>query len=228
MDKQQIINQLSNMQADYKPNDNVLNQLEHISLIAVVGPTGAGKSTLVRRSGLPFVIGDTTRAPRDGEIQGRDYNFRSDIGNLVQEIQDGEFVQYVVQRETEVYGTKASSYPPSGACAMSIVASALPQFRTLGFSTIIPVYIVPPNHTEWMKRISNHRDKDLEARLMEAKESLRVALADSSYVFIVNDELESAVVLLKAVVRGSIDQTASAKARVSANVLYEHIQKVIR
>ncbi len=216
------------MQADYKPNDNVLNQLEHISLIAVVGPTGAGKSTLVRRSGLPFVIGDTTRAPRDGEIQGRDYNFRSDIGNLVQEIQDGEFVQYVVQRETEVYGTKASSYPPSGACAMSIVASALPQFRTLGFSTIIPVYIVPPNHTEWMKRISNHRDKDLEARLMEAKESLRVALADSSYVFIVNDELESAVVLLKAVVRGSIDQTASAKARVSANILYEHIQKVIR
>lgn len=216
------------MQADHKPNDNVLNQLEHISLIAVVGPTGAGKSTLVRRSGLPFVIGDTTRAPRDGEIQGRDYNFRSDIGNLVQEIQDGEFVQYVVQRETEVYGTKASSYPPSGACAMSIVASALPQFRTLGFSTIIPVYIVPPNHTEWMKRISNHRDKDLEARLMEAKESLRVALADSSYVFIVNDELESAVVLLKAVVRGSIDQTASAKARVSANILYEHIQKVIR
>ena len=216
------------MQADYKPNDNVLNQLEHISLIAVVGPTGAGKSTLVRRSGLPFVIGDTTRAPRDGEIQGRDYNFRSDIGNLVQEIQDGEFVQYVVQRETEVYGTKASSYPPSGACAMSIVASALPQYRTLGFSTIIPVYIEPPNHTEWMKRISNHRDKDLEARLMEAKESLRVALADSSYVFIVNDELESAVVLLKAVVRGSIDQTASAKARVSANILYEHIQKVIR
>ena len=216
------------MQADYKPNDNVLNQLEHISLIAVVGPTGAGKSTLVRRSGLPFVIGDTTRAPRDGEIQGRDYNFRSDISNLVQEIQDGEFVQYVVQRGAEVYGTKASSYPPSGACAMSIVASALPQFRTLGFSTIIPVYIVPPNHTEWMKRISNHRDKDLEARLMEAKESLRVALADSSYVFIVNDELESAVVLLKAVVRGSIDQTASAKARVSANVLYEHIQKVIR
>jgi len=228
MDKQQIINQLSNMQADYKPNDNVLSQLEHISLIAVVGPTGAGKSTLVRRSGLPFVIGDTTRAPRDGEIQGRDYNFRSDIGNLVQEIQDGEFVQYVVQRGAEVYGTKASSYPPSGACAMSIVASALPQFRTLGFSTIIPVYIVPPNHTEWMKRISNHRDKDLEARLMEAKESLRVALADSSYVFIVNDELESAVVLLKAVVRGSIDQTASAKARVSANILYEHIQKVIR
>ncbi len=216
------------MQADYKPNDNVLSQLEHISLIAVVGPTGAGKSTLVRRSGLPFVIGDTTRAPRDGEIQGRDYNFRSDIGNLVQEIQDGEFVQYVVQRGAEVYGTKASSYPPSGACAMSIVASALPQFRTLGFSTIIPVYIVPPNHTEWMKRISNHRDKDLEARLMEAKESLRVALADSSYVFIVNDELESAVVLLKAVVRGSIDQTASAKARVSANILYEHIQKVIR
>lgn len=228
MDKQLVISKLSELQQTYSPNEDVLSQLSHINLIAVVGPTGAGKSTLVRRSGLPFVIGDTTRAPRDGEIQGRDYNFRSDLPSLVSEIENGEFVQFVVQRGTEVYGTKASSYPPNGACAMSIVASSLPTFRKLGFSTVTPVYIVPPNHTEWMKRISNHRDKDLESRLMEAKESLRVALADSSYVFVVNDELESAVVLLKAIVRGSIDQTASAKARVAASTLYEHIQRVIR
>lgn len=228
MDKQLVISKLSELQDSYRPNDEVISQLSHINLIAVVGPTGAGKSTLVRQSELPFVIGDTTRAPRDGEIQGRDYNFRSDLSNLVQEIDRGEFVQFVVQRGTEVYGTKASSYPPSGACAMSIVASAIPRFRQLGFATITPVYIVPPSHTEWMKRISNHRDKDLESRLLEAKESLRIALSDSSYVFIVNDDLNSAVTLLRAVVRGLVDQTASARARGSANVLYEHIQRVIR
>lgn len=228
MDKQLLISKLTELQANYQPNEEVLEHLSHINLFAVVGPTGAGKSTLVRRSGLPFVIGDTTRPPRDGEIQGRDYNFRSDLLNMAQEIENGEFVQFVVQRGSEVYGTKASSFPPSGACAMSIVATSLANFRTLGFASVTPVYIVPPNHTEWMRRISNHKDKDLESRLLEAKESLKAALSDSSYVFIVNDDLESAITLLKAVVRGSVDQTASARARVSANNLYEHIQKVIR
>lgn len=228
MDKQTAIAKLVDLQPNYKANDNVLQQLSHINLIAVVGPTGAGKSTIVRKSGLPFVIGDTTRAPREGEIQGRDYNFRTDFNNLVQEIDNGEFVQFVVQRGTEIYGTKATSYPPSGACAMSILARALPNFRELGFGSVTPVYIVPPNHTEWMKRISAHKDKDLESRLLEAKESLKIALSDSSYVFIVNEDLDSAVAALVGVIRGSVDQTESARSRNAASSLYEHIQRVIR
>lgn len=228
MDKQVLISELLELQKTYQPNDAVRDRLSHINLIAVVGPTGAGKSTLVRRAGLPFVIGDTTRAPRDGEIQGRDYNFRPDFLGMVDEIKRGEFVQYVVLRESEIYGTRASSYPASGACLMPIVSSALATFRQLGFYTVTPVYIVPPNHTEWMRRISTHMDKDLESRLLEAKDSLREALSDSSYVFIINDDLEAAMTLLQAVVRGSVDQVASSRARASANTLYEHIQRVIR
>lgn len=228
MDKQTAISTLHNLQGSYKANPDVLAQLSHVNLIAVVGPTGAGKSTVVRRSGLPYVIGDTTRAPRDGEVQGHDYNFRTDLNNLVEEVQRGEFVQYVIQRETEFYGTKATSFPPTGACAMSVVASAVPSFKKLGFASVTPVYIVPPSHTEWMRRISAHRDKDLEARLLEAKESLKAALSDSSYVFILNDNLDAAVAALAGVVRGSVDQTASARSRSAANTLYEHLQKVIR
>lgn len=228
MDKQTAIAQVQGIQDSYHANESVASQLSHVNLIAVVGPTGAGKSTVVRQSGMPFVIGDTTRAPREGEIQGRDYNFRTDFKNVIDEIQRGEFVQFVVQRGTEIYGTKASSYPASGACAMSILASQLEKFRKLGFATVVPVYIVPPNHTEWMHRISAHRDKDLESRLMEAKESLKAALSDPTYVFILNDDLNTAVEALRSVVRGSVDQTASARARAAANTLYEHLQRVIR
>lgn len=228
MDKQTAVTQVMGLQDSYRANEIVLQQLSHINLIAVVGPTGAGKSTIVRQSGLPFVIGDTTRAPREGEVQGRDYNFRSDFNNVVEEIKRGEYVQFVVQRGTEIYGTRASSFPGSGACAMSILATQLPKFRELGFASVIPVYIVPPNHSEWMRRISSHRDKDLESRLMEAKESLRSALADPSYIFIMNDSLTAAIEALRSVVRGSVDQTASARARSGASTLYEHLQKVIR
>lgn len=228
MDKQSIIARLNSLQETYQANDQVKAQLAHIKLIAVVGPTGAGKSTVVRQSGLPFVIGDTTRAPREGEIQGRDYNFRTDLNNLLGEIERGEFIQYVIQRETEFYGTKSTSYPSSGVCAMSIIASAQPMFRQLGFASVIPVYIVPPSHSEWMRRISAHKDKDLESRLLEAKESLTVALNDPSYVFIMNDDLNSAIASLQAVARGAINQTESAHARANANTLFGFLQKVIR
>lgn len=228
MDKQTAIDRLRELQATYQANDQVRAQLSHLTLIAVVGPTGAGKSTVVRHSGLPFVIGDTTRAPREGEIQGRDYNFRTDLNNLVAEIERGEFVQFVVQRETEIYGTKATSYPSSGVVAMSVLARVLPAFRSFGFASVIPVYIVPPSHTEWMKRISAHRDKDLESRLLEAKESLQVALNDPSYVFILNDDLNTAVASLQAVARGAVNQTASAQARAAANTLFGYLEKVIR
>lgn len=228
MDKQTVIDRVRQLQDGYKANDQVLAQLKGITLLAVVGPTGAGKSTVVRSSGIPFVIGDTTRAPRDGEIHGRDYNFRTDLNNLVSEIEQGDFVQFVIQRGTEIYGTKATSFPSSGVCAFSVLASELPKFQELGFASVLPVYIVPPSHTEWMHRISAHRDRDLEARLLEAKESLQAALKDPAYVFILNDNLNSAVAALQAVARGAVNQTDSARARNAASELYDHLQKTIR
>jgi guanylate kinase len=228
MDKQTFLARVNELLPSYQPNQEVRDQLARVNLIAIVGPTGAGKSTITRQSGLPYVVGDTTRPARENEVHGRDYNFRSDLGAVLKEIEDGEYVQLVLQRETELYGTKVTSYPAEGVCAMSVIATAVPEFRTLGFNIVRPVYVVPPNHTEWMRRIATHRDKDLEARLMEAKESLFAALNDPAFIFLLNDNLDSAVTSLRKIASGSIDPTTSARARSSANTLYEHLQKVIR
>lgn len=228
MDKQTFMARASELIRNYKPNPEVKAQLARVKLIALVGPTGAGKSTVTRQSGIPYVIGDTTRPPREGEVQGRDYNFRTDFEAMLREIESGEYAQLVTQRGSEVYGTKANSYPAEGVCAMSVIATAIPLFKNLGFGAVRPVYVVPPNHSEWMRRISMHRDKDLEARLLEAKESLFAALNDPSYVFLLNDNLDSAVTTLRRIATSTIDPTASARARASANTLYEHLQKVIR
>ena len=227
-DKQTIITRLKSLQITYRPNPDVVRQLSHINLLAVVGPTGAGKSTVTRQTGLPFVIGDTTRAPREGEVHGRDYNFRIDMQSLLDEIERGEFVQFVVERETELYGTKASSFPGSGICVMSIISSSMARFKELGFASVTPVYIVPPNNSEWMRRIAAHHEKDLEARLMEAKESLAAALNDPQYIFIINDDLPRAVEAIRQVATGNQDHTASSVGRNSAATLLDHLQKAIR
>jgi len=228
MDKQAVISRLKSLQVTYRPNPDVVRQISHINLLAVVGPTGAGKSTVTKQTGLPFVVGDTTRAPREGEVHGRDYNFRVDPQSLLDEVERGEFVQFVIERETELYGTKASSYPSSGVCVMSIIASSMARFMDLGFASVTPVYVVPPNNSEWMRRIASHHEKDLESRLMEAKDSLNAALSDPQYIFIVNDELPKAVEAIRQVAGGNLDHTASAQARNSAKVLLDHLQKAIR
>lgn len=228
MDKPTLVTKVSSLVPNYRANDDVLKQLASVRLIALVGPTGAGKSTICRRSGIPCVVGDTTRSAREREVHGQDYNFRQDFEAVLNEVQNGEYVQVVVQRGNEVYGTKATSFPASGTCAMSILASVIPHFRTLGFQVIIPVYVVPPNHTEWMHRIAAHHDKDLESRLLEAKESLGIALQDPSYVFLLNDSLENATQNLRKIAAGSIDKMESARARSAASQLYDHLQKTIR
>jgi guanylate kinase len=228
MDKAMFLRAVSELQQSYRPSAETLAHLAQVDLVAVVGPTGVGKSTMTHRAGIPYILSDVTRPPRSGEVDGVDYNFRADLNALLTEIQSGQFVQYVVERNGEFYGTRASSYPAEGPCAMSVIATAMPTFKVLGFHSVRPVFIVPPSHTEWMHRISSHRDKDLEGRLLEAKESLSIALTDPMYTFLLNDNLEEAVVTLKNIAAGKTDAGLSVRARNAANELYSHLQKLIR
>jgi len=202
------------MQPSYKPNPSVVQQLAQVDMIAAVGPTGVGKTTIMEHSGLPFVVTDVTREPRKGEDNGVDYNFRNDYEQLMQEVENGEFVQYVIFQNGEFYGTKATSYPASGPCTMAIIASAVPTFYALGFRRMQPVYILPPTYDEWMKRVKAHHDKDVPARMVEAKSSLEAGLADTRYHFIVNDDLLYATDIFKKLATGEqADHAAEQAAR---------------
>lgn len=77
------------------------------TLLIVSGPSGSGKTTLCRRAtdaGLClYSTSCTTRAPRDGEIDGRDYHFLT-TEQFDRHIADGDFLEHALVHGNR-YGT---------------------------------------------------------------------------------------------------------------------------
>jgi guanylate kinase len=222
MDKAAFIAAAKGLEKTYRPNAAVLEQMGRIDIIATVGGTATGKTSIMKRSGLPFVRSMVTRVRRPGETDGVDYDFTTDYQSVLQQIQAGEFAQFLINMNGEFYGTPISSYPAQGACTMAVIASTIPAFRIMGFRRIVPVCIVPPDMPEWIRRLHGHNPDSIAARLNEAKESLGLALNDPDYLFVVNDDLETAAAKFKAIAAGEVPGSKDlGQARQTAEKLYK-------
>lgn len=193
MEKSDFIVWASKLQASYRPSKETLEKIANTHLIAVVGPTGVGKSTLIDELGIPEVLSDVSRSKRPDEKDDESYHFRSDYLSIIKDIKEGKYVQFVISPTGEFYGTRAEEYEQNGTCIMAIMASAIPVFKEVGFKKITQLYVMPPSYVEWMRRIGGVRTEDLLGRISEARGSLALALEDSNYQFILNDTIENAL-----------------------------------
>jgi guanylate kinase len=231
MTRGEFLRRMPELVKNYKPSPEVIKQIGNVSLLMVVGPSGAGKNRLIteleKENQAKLVPIDTTRAPRPGEQEGRDFFFRTDYGQLLKEVKSGQLVQLVVGVVGDLYGTKASSYPEDKVAAMPILAEALTGFRELGFKETISAYIVPPNFEEWMRRMSSHplTDEQRAGRLAEARRSFKFALNDDRMHFILNDDLNEAVEQLKKLIAGQVDINREKEAREGARRLLGQLEK---
>jgi len=173
---------------------------------------------------LPYVVSDVSRGSRLDEKNGKSYNFRTDYLNIIQEIKNGDYVQFLISKFAEFYGTRLSAYPNSGPCTMAIIASEIPNFRNLGFRSVKCIYVMPPSYVEWMRRIGGVRTADLLGRIDEARQSILMAIDDDSYHFVLNDVLELAVRDVQAIIEGTeVNQHRSQLAHDTADILLERI-----
>lgn len=225
MSREEFLKALPDLLKDYQPLPEALSRIGNVDLLMIVGPTGVGKTSIIKRLDVPFVITETSRPIRPDEINGSDYVFRTDYDKLVSEIKERQFVQVTIFSTGDFYGTKANAYPELGFADYAVVADKVPEFRQMGFNDTITAFIMPPSFLEWMGRIDrrNSESDQLAKRLDEAKRSLNFALNDSQTHFVLNEDLDQAVHQTEMLLNGQSDPAREAKARQAAQKIYEEL-----
>ena len=164
-------------------------------LLVVSGPSGAGKGTIcgLLRKALPdlaYSVSVTTRAPREGEVDGNDYFFKT-VSQVKDMIFRGELLEYA-----QVYGNYYGTPKPYVMGLLNEGRDVLLEIDVQGalqikkvFPDGVFVFVVPPTLSELRARIYN-RGKDteevIEKRLKEATHELRYA---SKYDYIIVNDI---------------------------------------
>lgn len=177
-------------------------------LFVVVAPSGAGKTSLVQallgeEPRLRLSVSFTTRPPRPGEVDGRDYHFVS-RERFEAMVSAGDFLEYA-KVYGNLYGTARSAVAAQLAAGDDVVLEidwqGARQVRAL-FPGLVGIFILPPSVDALHARLTA-RGKDspevIARRLAAAREDISHVL-EFEYI-IVNDRFDAALADLRAVVR---------------------------
>ena len=168
-------------------------------LIVVSGPSGAGKSTLIRQAleavpELAYSVSATTRAPREGEVNGRDYVFLS-REQFERWIEEGRFLEWA-EYSGNLYGTpeeKVEEYLDEGRSVILEIELQGARMVREKRPDAVMVFVRAPNLEETRKRLlgrATETAEALEARMTTAISE--VAARDEFDYEIVNSEREQA------------------------------------
>jgi guanylate kinase len=179
-------------------------------LFIVAAPSGAGKSSLVNAAiaadpRLKLSVSYTTRAPRAGELEGREYHF-VDRPTFFALRDSGEFLESA-EVHGNFYATSKRQIEANRAAGLDIVLEidwqGARQVRAL-FADTVSIFILPPSMTELERRL-RARGKDAEAviarRLAAARTEIEHA-PEFDYA-IINKDFDDARADLAAVIRAA-------------------------
>ena len=179
-------------------------------LFMVTAPSGAGKSSLVNAllaadPAIMLSISHTTRDPRPGEVNGREYHFVS-VAEFEERKAHGEFLESALVHGN-YYGTSRVWIEEQMAAGRDVLLEidwqGARQVREK-IADIVGIFILPPSIESLNARL-HKRGTDSEAvitrRLMGA--GAEIAHAPEFEFVIINDSFETALSQLKAIVTAS-------------------------
>ncbi|MDW7738730.1 MAG: guanylate kinase [Bacillota bacterium] len=176
-------------------------------LIIISGPSGVGKGTVCRqlmeiREKLNLSISTTTRSPRPGEKEGREYNF-TDIKTFKEMIKNGAFLEWANVHD-HYYGTRLDSVnkviSTGGDLILEIDVQGAAQVRKKTPGSV-SIFLAPPSLEALEKRITGRGTENqarIKQRLITARREME-AFNLYDYV-VVNDTVEQAAELIGSII----------------------------
>ncbi len=195
------------------------------NLIVVSAPSGSGKTSIVQHimadsAQLVFSISYTTRPPRQGETDGRDYFFVNPetFRNMIAEEEFYEWAEVYGRH----YGTSRSFVQQRLAAGFDVLldidVQGARQVKTLNPAAVL-VFIMPPSYAVLAQRLHSRgldNEADIRRRLGIAREEVS-HFVHYDYV-VVNDRLEEAVAEVRTIVQAARFRVANNMARIQSIV----------
>ena len=175
-------------------------------LIVISGPSGAGKSTVVFKAiegkdNVCFSTSVTTRKPRPGEVDGKEYFF-VDLDRFREMVENDELLEHA-EYVANSYGTPRSYVEQKLSDGMDVILDIEVQgARQVNekMPDAVKVFIIPPSMDELKRRLESRGTdtaRAIEARLIRARQEYKEA--DFYDYIIVNDNADKAAGELSAI-----------------------------
>lgn len=168
--------------------------------IVISGPSGTGKSTLLKKlfaeypGKFGFSVSNTTRSPREGEVDGVDYNFLS-VEEFKHNIEANKMIEWA-QFSGNYYGTAFEGVERvlqlGQTCLLDIDMQGVKSVKASEMDARY-LFIAPPSIQDLRKRLEGRGTEtaeSLEKRLAAATAELEYAETGAHDLIIVNDDLE--------------------------------------
>lgn len=182
--------------------------------IIVSSPSGGGKTTVVqhilkKNPQLSRVVTATTRAPRTGEKNGRDYHFWTDK-QFLSAVKKGQMLEWA-KVHAHYYGIPKSSVNnllKKGIYPVLVIDVQGAKTVSAKYPQAVKIFIVPPSLKVLKERIAARKDntQDVALRLATAKKELK-EIKYYDYV-VLNDDLKQAVTDVQQIIRAEQLKTA--------------------
>jgi guanylate kinase len=193
---QSKLNTARERETQYQPNDIVIDEISHKSLVMFVGPVAVGKSFIMNRVAQldpDFMRSPifTTREAREDDEPGM---FRVQphddisVNAILEQIEKGKVVQYAVHPTTDrLYGTIPADYPATFNM-LPVLSNVVDSLRKLPFKQHFVVGLSTPT-TAWVSWLNERYPEPSDERtkrLKEAAQSLEWLLSAEDVIWALN------------------------------------------
>jgi guanylate kinase len=177
------------------------------TLYIISAPSGAGKSSLLRAllettgDSLALSVSHTTRSPRPGEVNGKDYHF-VDVATFGEMVDSNEFFEHA-QVFDNFYGTSRQGVIAQLQAGLDVILEIDWQGARLireQMPDAVSIFILPPSREALQQRLQNRGQDDAAVIARRMRDAVsEMSHYDEYHYLVINDVFQTAVEGLAAI-----------------------------